>query len=233
MTFLTRNQRSRGAALRAASAVALAFLTGMAVRGFLADGHPATTAVTSEAAKAPSLNGPGPRQFIDGIPSGFARSDEGARAAAVMYVLSGQRLLELAPTQLGPAVRSMAATGSADAQIKDAEQQLRAVREVLAAGTGATRYLQAALASRVDAFTPERARVSVWSVGVLSRTGVAQPQAAWTTSIFELVWDRDDWKIWNETITAGPAPQLNAGAKPTTAEQLDLALNGFTPWRTQ
>ena len=227
------NERGRRAALRVASAVAIAFLAGMAARGFLSHDRTATTAVTSEAAEASSFNGPGPRQFIDGIPSGFARSDEGARAAAVAYVLSGQRLLELAPTQLAAAVRSMAATGSADAQIKDAEQQLRALRDVLAAGTGATRYLQAALASRVDAFTSERARVSVWSVGVLSRAGVAQPQAAWTMSTFELVWERDDWKIWNETITAGPAPQLNAGAKPTTAEQLDLALNGFTPWRTQ
>ena len=226
----TRQQLARVAAL-----IILAFIAGLAVRGFIS-ARPSTrsnTSTATTATPAASHATPGPNTVVDGIPSGFARTDDGARTAAISYVLTGQRLLEMEPTRVADAVRSMAAAGSADAQVIEAEQQLDSLRTTLASGTGATHYLQAALASRVDAFTTERARVSVWSVGVLSRTGIARPQAGWSISRLELVWERGDWKIWSETITAGPAPALNASATAATAEQLDQALTGFTPWSPQ
>ncbi|MGD9794604.1 MAG: hypothetical protein AB7V43_14090 [Acidimicrobiia bacterium] len=124
----------------------------------------------------------------------------------------------------------MAASGSADGQVAEADAQLRRLREALTDGTGPTRYFQSVLASRIDAYTPEHCSVSVWSVGVLSRVGAAQPQAGWSISTFELVWERDDWKIWHESITPGPAPDLDASAVPASASDLDAALLGFTPW---
>jgi hypothetical protein len=111
------------------------------------------------------------------------------------------------------------------------QTQLKRLRAVLAPGNGPVQYQQAVLATRVEAVTADRARVLVWNVGVLSRAGVAAPQAGWTMSVLELVWERDDWKIWSETIAPGPAPALNAGATPATSEQLAAALDGFTPWR--
>jgi hypothetical protein len=214
-----------------AALIAVAFLAGLVVRG-LAAPHSGSRSdngsASSKTAAAPA--GPGPAVLVDGIASGFGRSKEGASAAAANYVLTGTRLLELAPTRASEAVRSMAATGSADAQVADAERQLHELRAKLADGAGSTHYLQAVLATRVDAFTADRSRVSVWSVGVLSRAKVAEPQAGWTISTFDLVWERGDWKIWSESVTAGPAPALNATA-PATAQQFDQALLGFTPWR--
>src|SRR5439155_5210111 len=110
------------------------------------------------------------------------------------------------PAAVDEAVREMSSTGSADVQVSTTEQQLDELRRVLAPGTGPTRYLQAVIATRVDAYAPDRARVSVWNVGVLSRIDVAAPQAGWSTSVFELVWEHGDWKVWSETITPGPAP---------------------------
>ena len=104
------------------------------------------------------------------------------------------------------------------------------VRETLADGSGPMRYEQAVLATRLDAFDNDRARVSVWSVGVLSRLGVAAPQAGWTTSVFELVWERGDWKVWSESEAPGPAPELNKGAVPATSAEYDAALHNFQPW---
>ncbi len=115
-------------------------------------------------------------------------------------------------------------------QVSTTEKQLDQLRAVLAPGTGPTRYLQAVLATRLDTFAPDRAAVSVWSVGVLSRMGVAAPQAGWSTSVFDLVWERGDWKVAAETITAGPAPALNDGTAPATSEDLAAALDGFVPW---
>jgi hypothetical protein len=217
--------------IRIVALVVLAFCVGLAVRGFLTAGSSDEANAIGPAVGA-DATGSGPRSYVDGIPSGFAHTEDGARAAAIAYVLTGQRLLELVPTKVAAAVRSMAASGSAEAQVTEADEKLRRLRDTLTDGTGPTRYLQAVLASRADAFTPERARVSVWSVGVLSRIGVAQPQAGWSISTFELVWERADWRIWSERITPGPAPDLNASVVPASASQLEQALLGFTPWRS-
>jgi len=210
-----------------------AFLTGIAARGLVGPSSPPSPGPNSgsnSVARHQDSTSPGPVGHHDGIPDGFARSKDGARAAAVAYVLTGQALIDLAPASMDTAVRSMSSSASADVQVATAQQQLDQLRQVLAPGTGPTRYLQAVLATRVDAFTPDRADVSVWNVGVLSREGVAAPQAGWDTSAFELVWERSDWKVWSETITPGPAPALNAGVAPATAAALEADLNGFTPW---
>ena len=120
---------------------------------------------------------------------------------------------------------------SANAQVDDLVSRLSDLRDRLAKGTGPARYLQAVLATRVDAFSSSRARVVVWSVGVLSRRDVAPPQAGWTTSTFDLVWERADWKVWAEDIRSGPTPMLNEGASPVTDDQFDTALRGFEAWR--
>jgi hypothetical protein len=180
---------------------------------------------------ATAQSAPGPSRIDKGIPSGFAHTEAGATAAATAYVLTGQRLLELTPTEVSGAIATMTASASTSGQVADAQRQLSELRAVLSDGRGPIRYAQAVLAVRMDAYAPERARVSVWSVGVLSRQGVAAPQAGWTTSTFELVWERGDWKTWSETITPGPAPALNAGAAPATSEELEQQLSGFESWR--
>ena len=61
---------------------------------------------------------------------------------------------------------------------------------------------------------------------------MAPPQAGWAISVFELVWERGDWKVWSETITPGPAPIPDASAAPATSEQLAGALTGFVDLRS-
>jgi hypothetical protein len=146
----------------------------------------------------------------------------------VADVTNGQALLDMDPADAERTVRDHAAAGTADAQVDDLQQRLAAVRRALAGGTGPIRYRQAVLATRVEAFLPPRARVAVWHVGVLSRAGVAPPQAGWAVSVVDLVWERGDWKLEHETVTAGPTPILDASAPPATAEQLEAALDGFT-----
>ena len=165
-----------------------------------------------------------------GSRSGFARTRAGAVAAAASYVATGQALLDLPPTQLPQAIRHFASAETAERQIAVLTDQLDAVRDVLSAGKGRTRYLQAVLATRLDSFNEDRASVAVWSIGVLWRPGAADPQAGWTTSVFDLVWEDDTWKVWTETITSGPAPAPNGGTAPVDAAELDRLLAGFQPW---
>lgn len=180
------------------------------------DGDEATTA-------APA----GPTGVKYGVPAGFARSAEGAVAAAATFVCTGQALLDMDPLSAEEAIRQMSSAATAERQVADTLTRLRVARSTLAAGTGPTVYRQAAVAWRVDSFSPDRARVAVWNVGVLAREGVAPPQAGWAISTFELVWEGGDWKVLEERITPGPAPLLDNSAAPSTATQLIAALDGF------
>ncbi|HVT77858.1 MAG TPA: hypothetical protein VHD87_12570, partial [Acidimicrobiales bacterium] len=161
------------------------------------------------------------------VPEGFPRSEDGALAAATRYVTTGQMLLDLDPLAAENAIRQMASTTTADQQVSETLAKLAATRQALSDGTGPIRFTQSVLARRVDAYPPTRARVSVWNVGVLSRLNVAPPQASWSTSTLDLVWETGDWRIRSETITPGPAPMLDASAAPATSAELDAALTGF------
>jgi hypothetical protein len=140
-------------------------------------------------------------------------------------------MLDLAPIEAAAATREMAARASADEQETELTTRLGKLREQLARGSGPVRFWQAVLATRVDAFSTSRARVVVWSVGVLSRRNVAPPQAGWTTSTFDLVWERADWRIWAEDVRSGPTPMLNEGAPPDRDDTFETALQGFAAWR--
>ena len=163
-----------------------------------------------------------------GVPAGFPRTSDGAVSAAAAFVCTGQAILDMDPLSAEDAIRQMAATGTADQQVAETLAKLRTARSALAAGTGATVYRQAAVAWHVESFDSDRARIAIWSVGVLARDGVAPPQAGWATSTFDLVWERNDWKIEREVIVPGPAPILDNSSAPATADQLISTLQGFT-----
>ena len=172
----------------------------------------------------------GPTRHVGGVPAGFAASPVGAQAAAVAYLRMASLLIGLDGAQAEAAVRRTAAEGSADAQVAETAKRLVELRKVLASGSGATRYSQAVLATRVYSFTPGRARVAVWNVGVLARQGAAPPQASWSVDTFDLVWEHDDWKVWAVTTAAGPTPTLAGGSSVSSAVLMEARLSGFTAW---
>jgi hypothetical protein len=212
-------------------ALVSAFVLGLAARPLIAgqpaDGgdRPAGRAAASSDETASDTTGP--RRVVLGVPQGFAHTREGAVAAATGFLLTGQALLDLAPTQVEDAIGLMTASGSRAAQVARTSTQLTDLREALADGAGPTQYVQSVLATRVDAYMPEGARVSMWSVGVLSRRNAAPPQAGWAITTYDLVWEDGDWKLWSEDRDTGPAPMLNGGAPPATAEELAERLQGF------
>lgn len=219
----------------------LSLITGIALHAAVSSGsssdagdnrpraHGTVTAVAgASSSTAGSVDGPGPSRVDYGVPAGFRRTADGAVAAAASFVTTGQALLDMDPLAAEDAIRQMASVKTVDAQVADVLGKLRFVRTELADGKGPIVYRQAVIAWRVDSFTSERASVAIWNVGVLSRDGVAPPQAGWAVSVFDLVWERGDWKIDRETVTPGPAPILDNSAAPATAAQLTASLRGFT-----
>ena len=82
------------------------------------------------------------------------------------------------------------------------------------------------VAYRVDAFSPQRARVSVWAAAVWSIAGVGGPSEAWTTTTLELEWVDGDWRLWSLSSEDGPTPATTSGPVAGT-EELIAALAGF------
>lgn len=231
-TFRRRHGTPRLLVTFAASVVA--FTAGLVLQPFFPGQSDQTlsgapqAAVPVSAASTPS--GAGPARFSTGVPSGFARTEQGATAAAAYFVLSGSALVQLAPTMAAEAVGSMSADATSAARVAEALADLNDLRDVLADGSGPIRYLQAVLAVRTEAYSVDNARVSVWSVGVLSREGVASPQAGWSTSTVDLEWENGDWKVADEQITPGPTPDLNGSDRPAAATDFATRLEGFRPW---
>ena len=209
--------------------VALALLVGaVAMRN---GGRPAAPSPSP----APTLVEPMPPPAGPAVPfpikvqlsGGFDQTSAGAINAAVAYVTAGPALLDMDTDGAVETVRAMAAAATADAQAEDLRLRLADLRRALGGGNGPLRYYRSAIATRVEAFTPASARVAVWHLGVVSKAGIAPPQAGWAISVVDLVWEAGDWKLVRESVSPGPAPILDSSAPPATAEELDAALVGF------
>jgi hypothetical protein len=198
-----------------------AALLGAGARGALSTAPPAPQHPTRAGTVGPSTQ-------VNGLPAGFARSRDGAVAAATTYVRDAQRLLDLPDADRTAALRSIASRASTDAYVAQARADLGELDGIAARGQGHLTWEVAVLATRTDAYTNERAEVSVWRVGILSIDGLTAPLAEWTTVVYELVWERDDWRIWSENQTVGPTPLGHPDDPPSTPEQLQTALAGFT-----
>lgn len=216
---------------RSVTVAGVAFLAGIGFHLVVAadaPGKPVTADRTAALGRSSGDLAPGPTRLVDGVPAGFAETPEGATTAAAAFVATGQALIDMDPLAVEEAVRQMAAEATADRQVAQVLDDLGRLREVLRSGTGPVAVHQAAVASRLEKFGEGRSRVAVWNVTVLTREGVAAPQAAWKISTFDLVWERGDWRIGDEVIVPGPAPVLDDSTAPATSRQLAAALEGFT-----
>jgi hypothetical protein len=214
----------RSVSVRARTLAALligAALLGAGARGLLTGASPPAPAA------APARAG-GSRTGEHGLEAGFAHDRAGAISAATSDVRQGQRLYDLPTTLRATALQDLAARSAADAYVADETQRLAELDGVAAHGRGRLTWDVAVVAWRLDAYAADRARVSVWRVGVLSVDGLTSPLAEWTTVVYDLVWERGDWRVWSETQTAGPTPKVHPADPPSTPEQLRTALAGFT-----
>ncbi len=200
----------------------VAMLFGAAAHGLLVG-----TPSNSSSKVAANSSAPGPSLERAGLLVGFAHTRAGAIAAATTYVREGQRLFDLPSPQRDAALRSIAASAAADGVLGEQARQLNELGGIAQRGQGPLTWMVTVLATRLDAYTPARARVSLWRVGILSVSGLMAPLAEWTTVDYELVWERGDWRLWSETQVPGPSPIADPNQTPTTPNQWRTALSGF------
>ena len=170
----------------------------------------------------------GPTGEAAGVPVGFADDEPGAVAAAIAYATASQRWLYFNNGEIKTAVAEIATPVAAPRLAEDVVADVSMARDQLARSSGRIWWLVRPLAWRVDSFRDTEARVSVWTVTILSAAGVAAPQSEFLTVTLDLAWVDGDWRVDGVRDTPGPTPITGPKDQPWDAEPFDEALDGFT-----
>jgi hypothetical protein len=143
-------------------------------------------------------------------------------------VAAAQRWLYLNDTQLESEVRAVATPEAADRLVREELEQVSVARASLATSPGRVWWVVRPLAWRADTATRDTARVSVWTLTVLSAADVALPQADWLTVTVDLKWSNGRWLVDAIRDQPGPTPATGLRDEPWQPEPFDDALSGFS-----
>jgi hypothetical protein len=179
-------------------------------------------------------DGPGPRSTDGVVPVGFARNQPGAASAATSYISTLQSLVLVGRGEREAAVRRMVAPGS-DPVVDQAVDGLafldRVVADARASLPGARVLVRdVPVAYTVAPFDADRARVRVWSVGIVLIEGRTEATEVWSTNTVDLAWKEGDWRVAAWARAAGPTPanSLDAATPPTAVL---AAIDGWEGFR--
>jgi hypothetical protein len=198
---------------------------------------PTVAATPGTAAAAPAEGAAtkvGPRRFKAGVGVGYARSQQGAVAAAANYtsVLSSDLLLDT--TRRRAAIDALAAPEAKARLQKTFDQAVVSLRQGLGVTGGADDGTQVLLRAtpvgwRVEDYDNGAAKVAIWVTSVGGSIGGKVPvpiREGWGTTTVTLRWADGDWKQVESTTTDGPVPIADV-APPTAAPELVDKANEF------
>ncbi len=226
---MTRDQD--GGAATATSAPAAAATPSAATPSPTVAATPGTAAAAPAEGAATKV---GPRRFKAGVGVGYARSQQGAVAAAANYtsVLSSDLLLDT--TRRRAAIDALAAPEAKARLQKTFDQAVVSLRQGLGVTGGADDGTQVLLRAtpvgwRVEDYDNGAAKVAIWVTSVGGSIGGKVPvpiREGWGTTTVTLRWAGGDWKQVESTTTDGPVPIADV-APPTAAPELVDKANEF------
>jgi hypothetical protein len=183
---------------------------------------PATPSIPAQVAGATRMNGD--------VPVGYARTRDGAVAAATNYsaVLAGPLILE--PSRYRAAEDVIASASARAGVTAEGEQAIASVEASTNAIALAQRGVRvvvryAPLAYRVAAYDAGRATVAIWGLWLVGEQGLLTPTETWSTRTIVLEWTGGDWKLNSSSTSPGPTPQ--PGQQPAQTSAMPPQLTDF------
>ncbi len=182
-------------------------------------------------ASAPSGAGgvwPGASRLDNGVPVGYADTQQGAVQAATNFsdVLNSAEFV-LHPAAYRTAIRTMAAPSWS----VDPEARLAPFATAIAAAANGTTVIVRAffLGYHVDSYSAGSASVTVFGGGLSAIDGQSTPAIAILAETYALEWV-GDWRVTNEGTTFRPGLQLGNPAPQTNRipDQLKQATGGYS-----
>lgn len=165
----------------------------------------------------------GPAEVVDGIPHGWRRDRDGARAAAVAAVSVTGDIATAGFITRDDLIESIASSGYASELAALSSRQLDELSiELGEAGVAPSQLVwsEIPLRARTVSATAQSAVVEVWSVLLVGVPGAGAPRQVWRTVTVRLVWEREDWRIDGWDASAGPTPALASVAEVSSVEEL-------------
>jgi hypothetical protein len=159
----------------------------------------------------------GPREEINGVPVGYARTEEGAILAATNFA----QVMTAASDESADykrAMRTLATPEWAGRSAELAENTIAFVEERYGQGGFAT---FAPLRYRVTSYSVDNASVDLWGVLVATGPKIQRIDESWLVATVELDWVDGDWRVGGQGSQAGPTPQLLQTQDGTPETELD------------
>ncbi|MER7666669.1 MULTISPECIES: hypothetical protein [unclassified Streptomyces] len=154
---------------------------------------------------------------VGGIPTGFARDEQGAQSAASNYAVALGSEGMFNKDHRRVIVQTIADTGTAgkllagfDADYSPeflAQVGLKPDGKAPVGSTFVNRTVPAG--AKVKAYSPDTADVDVWCMGLFGLTGEKSTRpvtSGWFTLSVKLKWNGSDWKVLETTQKTGPTP---------------------------
>lgn len=176
-----------------------------------------------------------------GIPSGFAKDEQGAESAASNYsvvlgsdgMFNGDSRHEIVDALYTPAAASKLKGPQDKAYSEEflSKLGLDANGKAPSGSTFISRTVP--VGTKVESFDGGSARVSVWYTGLIGMSGPDSTDpvsTTWKTWTFDLRWTADDWKVAADSQKDGPAP-VPGDIAASTADEISKAVDeygGFT-----
>jgi hypothetical protein len=223
MEAMDMNMQARAVSQRTLIvAVVIAVLVGVAVGLLVApDGATRTE-------RLPATEEVGPREIANGVPVGYARTAEGAVAAATNFGLASTN--ETLIRDGNAYVRGIRTTAAA-AWLEEAEERAKRGYEFAVDYYGSDIHMMTGvLRYRVLSFDRDHAVVRLWTVTVATGTNRPLAESVWGTSTISLEWDveEDDWRMTGSKDEMGPVPTAAQAAESAeTATRLMEELSAF------
>ncbi|GAA1931270.1 hypothetical protein GCM10009716_43140 [Streptomyces sodiiphilus] len=192
------------------------------------DGQAQPTAPTGEQPVDGSTNG---------IPSGFARTEQGAQSAAANYAVALVSAEILQPSQR-PQLVQQVFTPERASEMHDrmAEVYSEEFLETLGLGPegqaaeGMTYISRTVpIGTEIVSYSETTAEIDVWCTGLFGTAGEASTRPVtsdWFTMTLELRWLEGDWKVHSFTQRPGPAP-VPGDLRASTADEIAEAIEEF------
>lgn len=219
LTHAVSGRRAR-IPLLAISLTALAILAvGIVISSRLGDRKASSTGLAQPALRDAQTPSASSRRGSD---PPVQHSQAGAVAAAAAAVTAFDGTVLLNSGTLRATIDRIASSGST-ASLREAFEQAGArLRDQLGADTVPKPVVLLrtfAIGYRLERYSPDRATVAVWNVGVVGSGATVQPQQSWRTQHVSLVWEHGAWKVAGFESERGPTPPLmNAEAADSAAE---------------
>ncbi len=165
-----------------------------------------------------SADGPGPTAEVSGVPVGYARTEEGAVAAATNFSLltADDDLLDV--DALTSAMETLAAP---DWKAEARAQAANGTQFIIDRYGDDADLTGSVLRYDIVDYNSDRAVIKLWTVTVVSGSKRPNVEEAWGTATVNLVWTDGDWRVEGNESAPGPAPiDLPAGDPEQSASSL-------------